>query len=520
MSHGLIPAWLVLLAALPLPAQHVWAVQSGDQVVCTVRFPDLENHVAEIVASFPAKDREVLELLMPVWSPGFYRVEDHAGAVVGLTASAPEGQQLSVEKTSGNRWSVRTGGAERVVVTYRLRCESSSVTTNQVGPEFAVLNGSATWLAMAESVQQRYELRLKLPPGWNGAATGLEPAGDGDPGHFVAVDFDTLVDSPIMAGNLKTLAFDVDGASHELVLVGDHADWDAEQSVAELETLVSEHQRLWGGLPFSRYVFLCAFRRGGGGLEHANSTLLTASAKSGRSRGSNLSWLEFVSHEYFHAINVKRLRPVELGPFDYERPPRTSGLWIAEGITSYYDGLLLTRSGLATSEEFLAGLSDDIRQLQNSPGRLVQSLEQASLDAWTTSFSGIGGGDDTISYYVKGPVVAFLLDARIRQASGGAKTLDDLMRLACHRFSGAKGFTAEDFCLTASEVAGADLKPWFQSSIGSTEELDYSAALDWFGLEFDDDGGDAAAWRLTTSPDANPEQRERLRRWLEASTSE
>ena len=159
------------------------------------------------------------------------------------------------------------------------------------------------------------------------------------------------------------------------------------------------------------------------------------------------------------------------------------GLWVAEGVTAYYDGLLTTRSGLATATDFLARLSGNIDRLQKSPGRLKQTLEQSSLDVWTSSFSGLGGDDKTVSYYVKGPVVAFLLDAKVRQESKGAKSLDDVMKLAYERYSGEKGFTAEQFRKTAEEVAGVDLRAWFQKAVASTEELDYAEALDWFGLQ-------------------------------------
>jgi predicted metalloprotease with PDZ domain len=199
----------------------------------------------------------------------------------------------------------------------------------------------------------------------------------------------------------------------------------------------------------------------------------------------NFGWLSFVSHEYFHAFNVKRLRPVELGPFDYEHPPQTKSLWIAEGFTSYYGELFVVRSGLGSMQDFLAAVSSHIGQLQASPGRLVQSLEQSSLDVWSSGTSGVGRDrDKTVSYYVKGPIVAFLLDARIRHASSGKRSLDDVMREAYRLYGGERGFTPDQFRSTAEKFAGADLKDWFRKSISSTEELDYAEALDWFGLEF------------------------------------
>jgi predicted metalloprotease with PDZ domain len=145
---------------------------------------------------------------------------------------------------------------------------------------------------------------------------------------------------------------------------------------------------------------------------------------------------------------------------------------------------------------------------------LQQTLEQASLDVWTSSFSGLGGGDKTVSYYVKGPVVAFLLDAKIRKETKGTRSLDDVMKLAYKRYSGEKGFTAEQFRKTAEEVAGVDLQPWFKRALASTEELDYTEALDWFGLQFATGDKKAKTWRLELRADATAAQRHQLKAWL------
>ncbi len=179
--------------------------------------------------------------------------------------------------------------------------------------------------------------------------TALRAAPDQKPNHYRADDYETLVDSPIVAGNPSVHEFLVDGSKHLLVDVGTFGQWDGKLAAQEIEKLVQENRRLWGFLPFERYLFLNVFRQGGGGLEHKNSTLLTASPPRASYPARNFRWLSFVSHEYFHAFNVKRLRPIELGPFDYEHPPNTSGLWISEGFTSYYGDLIVVRAGLGHS---------------------------------------------------------------------------------------------------------------------------------------------------------------------------
>jgi len=366
-------------------------------------------------------------------------------------------------------------------------------------------------MTLADGVRRPHEVRLELPDGWTQSMTGLAPVPDDLPHHYRAPDFDTLADSPIVAGNPIVHEFDVEGSRHVLVDIGEVGDWNGAAAAEKLAAIVAEVARTWGGLPFDRYVFLNVFRRGGGGLEHLDSTLLTASP--GSPAEPTLRWLKFVAHEYTHALNVKRLRPVELGPFDYERPPTTPSLWIAEGLTTYYGDLAVLRAGVGSLDDYLAGASSRIRQLQTSPGRLVQTLEQSSREVWTNSTSGVGTDPaTTVSYYGKGAVVGLLLDARIRRLTSDTKSLDDVMRLALARFGGERGFTPEEFEATAAEVAGADLGGWFARAVRSTDELDYDEMLEWWGLRFADaDPADpSTAWRLEVRPDATGEQRGRL----------
>ena len=357
---------------------------------------------------------------MPVWSPGYYRVQDYAKQVDSFAARTPDGMPLAVTHHEKNRWRIQTDGSSKAVLSYRLTCRQVSVTTNYVDEDLAVLNPGATFPTLVESRARPHEVRLELAPEWKRSVTGLKPAPDGQPNHYRADDYDTLVDSPIVAGDPVIHEFEVDGSKHYLVDIGDRGAWDGTKAAGELKKIVEETRRFWGVLPFKTYYFLNVFRRGGGGLEHKNSTLLTASPARTANPQANFRWLGFVSHEYFHAFNVKRLRPVELGPFDYEHPPTTSGLWIAEGLTSYFGDLIVVRAGLGTTLDYLSALSSYIDRVQNSPGRLVQSLEQSSLDVWGSGTSGVARNRTTsISYYDKGPVVGFLLDARIRRMTGG-----------------------------------------------------------------------------------------------------
>lgn len=497
-------------AAIALVATRA-AAQALPPIVYTIRVPDPASQVARIEARVPARGRDTVELMMPVWSPGYYRIENYAGQVTEFVARAPNGAALAVTQPRPNRWRVATNGAPTITVTYALKCAGRSVTLNWVGEDLGVFNGSATYITLVERARRPHEVILALPAQWPDAATSLDVVPGANAHHYRADDYDTLNDSPIVAGRLSTHEFTVAGSRHQLVDAGNTAGWDGALAARNIQQFVRADSAFWGALPFRRYVFLNLFRPGGGGLEHLNSTLLT-SRVSPDAPGGNARWLNFVSHEYFHAFNVKRLRPVELGPFDYENPPSTVSLWISEGLTSYYGELLVTRAGLSAPADFLTTLSSHIRTVQTSPGRLVQTLAQSSQGVWTAS--GVSGvrqdQNTTVSYYDKGPVVGFLVDARIRRLTNGAKSLDDVMRVAYARYGGTRGFTHDEFVTVAENVAGASLRAFFQSAVFSTAELDYTEALDWFGLRFTDAGDLKRAWTLQPRPDATAAQQSHL----------
>ena len=420
-----------------------------------------------------------VEIFMPVWTPGSYLVREFARHVECLQVEG-----CRVTKTRKNRWSIETAGAREIRVSYRIYCREMSVRTNWVEESFALLNGAATFVNLVDAPQANYEVRLDLPSNWKTSASGMGEIG---PHHYQAPDYDTLVDSPIVAGNPAVYRFEVDGVPHSLVNVNEEGVWDGPRSAADAAKIVRQYREMWGSLPYRKYVFINLLMEAGGGLEHRNSVVMMASRWATSTRRAYLGWLGLLSHEYLHVWNVKRMRPVELGPFDYERENYTRSLWIAEGFTNYYDALTVRRAGLSTREEYLgeSGLSGLIQALQTTPGRSVSSVEQASFDAWIKLYRpDENTGNTSISYYVKGAVIAWLLDVRIRTATDGAKSLDDLMRLAFARFSGERGFSQAEFRATAEEIAGVPLNEFFRHAVESTEELDYGEALDWFGLRF------------------------------------
>jgi predicted metalloprotease with PDZ domain len=474
------------IVAIVIAGAHVAGQGSAPRqpIEYTLRFASAKNNYVDVEARVPTGGRPSIDMMMAVWTPGSYLVREYARNVEGVTASAGT-QLLTVEKTTKNRWRIATRGAREVIVRYRVFSHEMTVRSNWVDAEFAMLNGAPTYMTIADDGGPReHDVSLELPPEWKTSVTGMPDAPDGRPHHYRAPDFDVLVDSPIVAGNPAIHRFTVSGKPHLLVDISEGGVFDGERAARDLERIVSTDAALWGGLPYDKYVFFNLLTGLSGGLEHRNSVMMMESRWTQATRAAYVNWLSLASHEYFHLWNVKRLRPIELGPFDYEHEVYPRSLWVSEGVTDYYADLQLARAGLSVPVEYLAQLSSAIRALQTTPGRLTQTAEMASFDAWIKQYRPDENSVNTvISYYTKGAVLGFVLDARIRAATRDAKSLDDVMRLAFARYSGARGFTPQQFRDTASEVAGTDLSSWFVRALETTAEIDYRPALEWFGLE-------------------------------------
>lgn len=451
----------------------------------TLRFGGAVQHYVDVDAVFATDNAAPLELMMAVWTPGSYMLREYARHVEAVHATDAAGRALVVTKTRKNRWSVADHRAGGVRLHYRVYCREMTVRNNWVEQDFAMLNGAATFLTRVHNNAVPHGVRIELPGTWKKIVTALPPHADGDVGHFVASDFDTLVDSPWLLGNPAIREFEVGGKNHVLATEGGGEIWDGARAAADTQKLVETNLALWGSLPYGRYVFINLLTEGRGGLEHKDSTVLMASRWAARQRSDYVSWLGLVSHEFFHVWNIKRLRPEVLGPFDYEAEAHTPSLWIAEGLTAYYDDLNVRRAGLSSPREYLDALSKSIGQLQTTPGRAVQTLAASSFDAWIKYYRRDENSDNSgVSYYTKGTLVGFLLDAKIRAATDGTKSLDDVMRLAFARYSGARGYTEAQFRALCDEVAGASLGEFFARAVDSTAELVYDDALAWFGLVF------------------------------------
>jgi predicted metalloprotease with PDZ domain len=431
-----------------------------------------------------------IDLVMPVWTPGSYLVREYARHVQDFTVteggSGNNSKPLAWRKINKNTWRVETNGAAREVrATYSVYANELTVRTNELHDRHAFWNNSALLMYVDGQLSAPSTVRV-LPYGDWKISTGL-PAVAGQRNTFRAENFDVLYDSPFLLGDFKTLSFDVRGVPHRIVIDGE-GNYDAERLRRDVQKIVEASVAMMGDVPYRDYTFqLMLHPTAGGGLEHLNSTALIWRRYNFRPEAAYDDFLSLVAHEYFHLWNVKRIRPDALGPFDYTGENYTRLLWVAEGLTSYYENILSRRAGVISDKEYLTTIAGAIRGLQNTPGRLEQSIEEASFDAWIKYYRPDENTlNSAISYYDKGSIVGLLLDLEIRRRSAGAKSLDDVMRYLYAEFAKKnRNYTPEDFQRASEMAAGAGLDDFFRRYVRGREELDYNTAFAAVGLRLE-----------------------------------
>jgi len=440
---------------------------------------------------------------MPSWTPGSYLIRDFAGHVEALQAQDAEGRPRAVQKLAKNRWRIDAAGASRVTVSYRVWAGELNVATSWVEAEGALLNGAGIFLYSEASRGQPQEVILQLPSEWPDVQTAL-PAG-GAPRTYRARNYDALIDNPILLGRLDRYPFEVAGQSYALVLPEGNPLWDGERARDDVARIVRAQQAFWDVNPFEReYLFINLFKGPFGGLEHNHSTVMMCDPWQMTGRADYIKWLGLVSHEFFHSWNVRRLRPAALARYDYDQEMYTRELWLAEGLSSYYDDLLLFRAELLSVGEYLDLLAQEIRNYEVAPGRQVRSAEHASFDTWIKQYQPDENSiNSTVSYYRKGALIGFVTDTEIRRQTDNRASLDTVMRDLYSTFgpagTGHGGYPPGAFEEQVERVAGAATRRFVEDLLRSTDDPDVDAALDWYGL-----GLDRAPGRTTAEAAGTP----------------
>ena len=331
-----------LILALVMSAISMGATAQG-KIAFAVSFSEPQAHYVDVEMDISGNKKDHLEIKMPVWQPGSYLIREFAKNVEAFTAWGNNGKELSVQKVNKNTWKINTPKTDKVKIKYRVYAFEISVRTSFVDASHAFLSPTGIFMYPDGAINQPVTVTIDPIKGWNKISTGLETV-NGRANTLYAPDFDVLYDSPIEVGTQDVFDFTAAGVKHEVAMVGG-GNYDKERLKKDMAKVVEEETRIFGVNPNKRYVFIVHnYSSGGGGLEHMNSTVLGATRFGYTNENTYKGFLSLVAHEYFHLWNVKRLRPVALGPFDYDQENYTTNLWIAEGFTAYYDNLIIRRA--------------------------------------------------------------------------------------------------------------------------------------------------------------------------------
>jgi predicted metalloprotease with PDZ domain len=449
----------------------------------TLAMPAPQTHYFEVGMTLNGFGKQYTDLKMPVWAPGSYLVREFARHVEAFEAKAGS-TTLRTEKINKNTWRVYHPKSKDFTVRYNVYAYELSVRTSFLDAAHGYVNGTSVFMYPADGKALASTLQVQPATGWAQVSTSLKPAG----GQFTytSSNYDELADSPIEIGNHKVLGFEANGTPHTVAMFGS-AKYDETKLLNDMKRVCEEAHRVVGKNPLDRYVFIVHnIERGTGGLEHLYSTTLSVSRNAYTTDSVYKGFLGLVAHEYFHLWNVKRIRPVALGPFDYDNENYTHMLWVSEGGTSYFGDLIVHRAGFVNPDDYLASTSAGITQVENTPGNKVQSAAESSFDAWIKGYRPNENSNNTgISYYNKGELIGAMLDLMIINETKGQKHLDDVMRYLYDEYYVQKkrGFTDEEYQAAVAKVAGRRFDDFFRRYVYGTEMLPYDTVLGYAGLK-------------------------------------
>jgi predicted metalloprotease with PDZ domain len=509
-------SFALLLFTVPLGAVGGAQSPSPLRIAYRVAMPAPASHLYDIEMDVDGASGATLALQLPVWSPGRYARMDFARNIQEFRATDATGRPLAWDKTNGSRWVVRTGGARAIRVRYRSFDNALSGTFSVLDTAHANWNGASLFMYVEGRKPNPVTLSITPPAGWhimNGDARVP------DQREYRFENYDRLIDTPTeIAPAFLVDSFVVDGRTYRTMVHhnGPAPDGVRGRFVRDVEKVVRYENSVFAPPPLERYTFLFNIGYAGGdGMEHLYSTQIIDS-RAWADSFTVLPGLGTAAHEYFHVWNVKRVRPMALGPFDYTREQYQPSLWVAEGWTQYYGLGALHRGGVTDREQFYRTMANLIRQNLTAPGRKEVSPRMASFHApyWdgAPQAQPNNGGSTFFSYYTSGAGRALYLDLYIRDKSANRRSLDHVFNALKRRTWSApnasyylqgRGYTEQDVERAASEVAGEDLHPWFERYVAGTEDLDYDALLARAGLRL----VRGESWRIEEIPDATPAQR-------------
>ena len=490
---------LMALSVHPAATAARAAKPSAAPLKYELAFEHPNTHLLDVTIHASDLKGATVEFAIPDWAPGSYYIENYSANVQRFRATSADGKALSWRKTDSQTWQIDLAGATAVTISYQVFANTLQNNIAQYNERHAFIGGPSVWMYLVDGKDRPIELSVAAPSGWK-IATGMEHTSDHT---FAAADYNWFADAPFEISDFAEKDFEVMGTTYHVIVhdVENKKDFtkfanDLQKTVATIVPLFQSVTGTPQAAPFKDYYFIFhVWPKTGGGLEHLNSTQINFTTDWDSTEplpGTTLNQYDLklfvAAHEFFHAWNVKRLRPLPLGPFDYTQMVHTPSLWISEGLTSYYGSLSVERAGLVPPLQYLDGIARLITNFEAKPGRKERSIEDTSWDTWFSNPMSISQANNLAntyySYYDGGQIMGHILDFAIRDNTNNQKSLDDWMRLLYSRYALPKpGFKPEDAIHAASEVAGKDVSDVFRRYISGMEPIPYEQYFALAGIE-------------------------------------
>lgn len=468
----------LVIAFLVVAVTRVTAQSVRYEVAVT----DPASHLFHVTADFPSGGKDTLYLSLPAWSPGAYEIQNYARYVRGFSATNAAGEALFWDRFDKDTWRVVTGKSARVTAQFDFYGDTIDLSLARLTGDFGQFLGTNLFLFEEGQLARPADVRFRIPAGWQ-VTTALPATSTG---VYRAADYHELADAMTFVGRYNLDSLQVDGKWIRLALwpAADYTPPVARSLRGAIEKMAQVQNRLMGGAPYDVYtVFFNVIHERvnfGGGLEHATSQydIMPAGPDFADANGQLGSFIRpLLSHEFFHLWNVKRIRPVEMWPYDYRAEQFTPLLWWSEGVTDYYADVTNLRAGLWSNEQFIQNVNDNMQQVEGAPE--PWSAEDGSAATWIDEVY----VNSSQLYYPKGSLLGMLLDISIRDATDNAHSLDEVMRALYSRYyRQAKGFSTADLLAELRQAGMPNVDAFYQRYINGRDSLPYETVFAKAGI--------------------------------------
>jgi predicted metalloprotease with PDZ domain len=472
-----LACWVNVLVA---PAA---AAQAGRlEIEYTVKLAEIPSQLFHVTTDIRNINQPALELSLPVWTPGWYVIENYANNIFRFRVSEPGGRQLRPALVRKQAWRIDTRGISRITVEFDYRAVVLAANQARIAPDYAFFTGTQLFLLPEGHRSRPSKVRFDIPSGWT-IVSGLDETAD--PREFTAPDYDTLVDQPTLMGQFEVTRFTVEGKPHDFVAnpVGAFSAEKTRVLVGHLTKLAETQGKIFGGLPYRKFVYFYFFRPAEASatvLEHQNSYVALVNAGA---QAQPDDMVAQASHEFFHVWNVKRIRPVQMWPYDYARENETPLLWVSEGFTNYYASLAAYRAGLKDARSFVDEVARTIAEVEGNEARRYISAADSSTSTWI-GYNNNNPPPFFISYYTQGGNLAALLDLSIRHDTRGGSGLDEVMRtLFTDFYQRGRGFSTEDLIRVINRITRNSYEGFFSRYVSGTDVPPYETIFGYAGYQ-------------------------------------